>query len=60
MTHSKPRSSRASASKANANAQSKLNLLKARKGSVTPYFLGWILGVPTSVLVLVFLVRGCV
>jgi hypothetical protein len=39
-----------------------LSLMKdknSEKGSVAPYLLGWFLGVPSSVLFLIFVLRGC-
>ena len=29
------------------------------QGSAVPYIFGWFLGVPTSVLFLIFVLRGC-
>jgi hypothetical protein len=31
----------------------------SQQGSVAPYLVGWFLGVPSSVLFLIFLLRGC-
>jgi hypothetical protein len=33
--------------------------LKSSRGSVMPYLFGWMLGIPGSLLFLVFLLRGC-
>lgn len=29
------------------------------RGEIAPYILGWVLGVPSSLLFLVFVLRGC-
>jgi len=35
------------------------NLVESSDGRVLPYFLAWLLGVPMSVLLLIYLIRGC-
>lgn len=35
------------------------NPLNDEQGGVAPYFLAWLLGVPGSILIVVFLLRGC-
>jgi hypothetical protein len=30
-----------------------------QRGSVAPYLLGWLLGVPGSILFVIFILRGC-
>jgi len=34
-------------------------VLETQKGEIAPYIIGWLLGVPGSILVVIFLLRGC-
>lgn len=36
-----------------------LEVVHSEQGSVVPYVFGWFLGIPTSVLFLIFVLRGC-
>jgi hypothetical protein len=40
------------------NQEKQISIMKNEKGSALPYIFGWILGVPTSILFLVFLFRN--
>ncbi len=37
----------------------KSKTLKQQEGKIAPYLIAWLLGVPTSILVIIFLIRGC-
>lgn len=37
----------------------KKHIPATEQGSVAPYVLGWFLGVPSSLLFMIFLLRGC-
>jgi hypothetical protein len=39
--------------------QNGIEILKSESGSALPYIFGWFMGVPVSILFLIFLVRSC-